>query len=136
MESMVNITGIKPTNLASLNGAKILARITFSETSMHIQIDLPPSVDSSMEHLRQEFAKIESHFSSTSLEIMRYLLTFPIGQANRKGLSQNVWGRKGATFGAIRQAIRRLNTALTIRDFGYIVRGSRKGIYRFVPLER
>ena len=136
MKPMVNVTGISPDTLALLNGAEIPARITFSETTIHIQINLPPPVDSSVEHLRREFAKIESHFSSTSLEIMRYLLTFPIGQANRKGLMQNVWGRKGTTFGAIRQAVRRLNTILTIRDFGYIVRGSRKGIYRFVPLER
>ena len=136
MEMMSNIIGISPDTLALLNGAEIPASITLSETTINIQINLPPPVDSSVEHLRRKFAKIESHFSSTSLEIMRYLLTFPTGRANREGLMQNVWGRKGATFGAIRQAVRRLNTTLTIRDFGYIVRGSRKGIYRFVPLER
>jgi DNA-binding winged helix-turn-helix (wHTH) protein len=89
-----------------------------------------------VEHLRQEFKKIESHFSGMSLEIMRYLLTFPVGQANRNGLMHNVWGRKGATLGAIRQSVRRLNAALKVWEFGYTIRGSRKGIYRFVPLER
>ena len=123
-------------NLDSLVGMEILDRVVTTETVLCVQFKPPSLGESSVEHLRQEFEKIKSHFSGTSLEIMRYLLTFPVGQASRDGLMQNVWGRKGTTLGAIRQSVHRLNAALTVRKFGYTIRGSRKGIYRFVPLER
>ena len=123
-------------NLDLLIGTEILDRIVTTETVLCVQFKPPSLGESSVEHLRQEFKKIESHFSGMSLEIMRYLLTFPVGQASRNGLMHNVWGRKGATLGAIRQSVRRLNAALKVWEFGYTIRGSRKGIYRFVPLER
>jgi hypothetical protein len=139
MKPMVNISGICPANLASWNGAEVSVRITFSETSIHIQIERPPPVDSSVEHLRQEFAKIESHFSGQSLKIIRHLLATCNGQANRSQLMKAVLKKTTATFGAVRQAILRLNIELADHDFGYTVRGNlkgSKGIYRLVPVEK
>ena len=136
MMSLEITTEICYANLDSLIGTEILDRIVTTETVLCVQYKPPSLGESSVEYLRQEFKKIESHFSGTSLEIMRYLLTFPVGQASRNGLRQNVWGRKGATLGAIRQSVHRLNAALTVREFGYTVKGSRKGIYRFIPLKR
>ena len=135
MKPMVNITGISPNTLASLNGAEIPARITFSETTIHIQIDLPPPVNSFVKRLRHDFVKIESHFSGQSLEIMQCLLASPEGQASRNGLIDGIW-EKVPTFGAIRQAIRRLNAVLTKLNVGYTVRGNRKGIYRLLQIEK
>jgi hypothetical protein len=91
MKPMVNITGISPDTLASLNGAKISVHITFSETTIHIQIERPPPVDFSVEHLRQEFAKIELHFSGKSLEIMQYLLATEEGKTHRERLKEDIW---------------------------------------------
>ena len=136
MKSMAITVETCYANFTSLIGTEIFDRAVTTETVLCAQSESPPSVKSSVEYLRQEFTKIESHFSGTPLEIMRYLLTFPEGQANRNGLMQNVWGRKGATLGAIRQSVRRLNAILMALGFGYTVRGSRKGIYRFVPIEK
>ena len=89
-----------------------------------------------MERLRQEFKKIESHFFGKPLEVMRCLLADPKGQAHRAKLMTEVWQETVPMFGTIRQAVRRLNLALTDHNFGYVVRGCRKGIYRIVPIEK
>jgi hypothetical protein len=123
-------------NLDSLIGTEIFECVVTSETALCVQFKPPPPGEYSVEYLRQEFEKIESQFSGISLEIMRYLLTFPEGQASHTKLMENVWGKKAPTFGAFRQSVHRLNIALTVRNFGYIVRGNRKGIYRFVPIKK
>jgi hypothetical protein len=132
--SEITIT-TSPANLALWYGTDIPARVTFSETTIAIRFESPPT-ESFIEQLQQQFAKIESHFSDNSLKIMQYLFTLPEGQASRNGLMEKVWGKTVPTFGAIRQAIRRLNTDLTKRHFGYTIRGSRNGIYRFIPIEK
>lgn len=139
MKPMVNITGINPTNTVSWNGTDIPARITFSETSMHIQFDLPPPADSSVEHLRREFAKIESHFSGIPLEIIRYILATEEGKTHREQLKANIWTENYPANPCFRRAINRLNAGLAKQDFGYTVNGNQKGaksIYQFVPIEK
>ena len=134
MKPMEIIIETSLANIASWNGMTIPVHVTTSATTIHVRFESPPSADSSMEHLRREFGKIESHFSGQSLGIMRCLLASPAGQASRKELMDDIW-EKVPMFGAIRQSVRRLNAVLIELNFGYIVRGSRKGIYRFVPIE-
>ena len=138
MKPMVNVTGINPGTLALLNGAEIPARITFVDASMHIQIDLPPPMDSSVESLRREFAKIELHFSGKSLEIMQNLLATEEGKMHREKLKSDIWMENYPGNPCVRRAIHRLNAGLAKQNFGYIVRGNLKGsksVYRLVPIE-
>jgi hypothetical protein len=139
MKQMVNITGINPVSLALLNGAEVSARLTFSETSIHIQIERPPPPDSSVEHLRQEFAKIELHFSGKSLEIMQYLLATEEGKTHREKLKADIWAENYPANPCVRRAIHRLNAGLAEQNFGYTVCGNlkgSKGVYRLVPIEK
>jgi len=138
MEMMNNITGINPTNLASWSGTEVFVHIPIPTTgeTVRVRFELLPPAGSFMEHLRREFAKIGSHFSGKPLEVMQYLLATSKGQASGRKLWEDVWEKSAPTFGAIRQAVRRLNIVLTEHNFGYVVQGSRKGIYRFVPIKK
>ena len=140
MESMKITIGTSPANLASLSGVAIPARITFSETSMHIQIDPPsPPMHSFMANLRREFAKIKSFFSGQSLAIMQCILATEEGKIHRETLKTEIWTENYPANPCVRRAIHRLNTNLAKHGFGYGVRGNLKGtkeIYRIVLLEK
>ena len=138
MEPMVNITGSDPDNFSAGNGTEVLAHNpTTGETMrMRIRIELLPPACSFIEQLRQEFAMIELYFSGKPMAVMQCLLAEPEGQASRAKLMKEVWGKAVPRFSAIRQVVRRLNADLKDRSFGYVVRGSRKGIYRIVPFEK
>jgi len=130
------IVGNCPTDLASWNEIEVSAHCAIVDETILIRVTLSPPTGSFMERLRQEFAKIESHFSGKLLGIMQCLLADSEGQASRTKLMKEVWGEAVQMFGTIRQVVFRLNTALTKQNFGYTIKGSRKGIYRLVPVEK
>jgi len=127
--------GITATELALLNRTEVPTRFTFTtEAKINIQLEPPPPVSSYIECLRQEFTKIEPSLSGQSLEIMQFLLLdTPNGQVRREELIENIWVDDVPTGGRVRNAIFELNRRLEELEFGYVVRGSRRGIFKIEP---
>jgi hypothetical protein len=116
-------------NLADLvaqNEINVSATITLAQP----QFKPPPPPNPFMERLRKEFKKIEHRLANQSLEIMLLLLDTQWGQTSRDELIESIWTHSIPTFDRVRNAICVLNRQLDDLQFGYVVKGSRRGIIK------
>ena len=127
--------GIHPADLAPWNGAEVPVRFIFTETGVEVcfpkLLNLTPEV---LDRLRAEFPLIKTSLSPRSREIMWSLLQTSEGMATREELIDQVWTENVPTWSCVRKAVHVLNKKLAQMKYGYIIRGSRKGVYRLRPL--
>lgn len=124
---------ISPADLAPWNGAEVPVRFVFTETGGTFHLPPPPHLSPEvLKQLRVDYAKIASHLTEQSQEILWFLLNTSGGQATRQELMKHVWPDKFPTYGAVRQAVAQLRQSLIRLEFGCIVSGSRSGVYSIV----
>ena len=136
MKTLEIVIKISPADLAPWDGAEVPVRFVISETGIAVHYPSPPNLmPEILERLRVSYVEIASSLTCQSREIFCFLLNTSGGQATYQELIDHVWPQdKYPSKGTVRQAVFQLRNSLKRLNFGYIVSGSRPGIYSIVPV--
>ena len=142
MKPLEMTIAISPVDLAPWKGADVPVRFIITKRSVEVCFPQPPNLTPDvltpevLRQLRTDFSEIKLSLSLQSRELLWFLLNTANGKATREELIEGVWPKKIPTWGDVRKAVHSLNTALKQLNFGWIVRGERKGVYHLVPFSR
>ena len=133
---------ISPADLAPWNGAEVPVRFVFTKRRVEVILPQPSNLalevltPETLERLRATFSEIKLSLSLQSRDLLWYLLNTADGKATREELIESIWQKKVPTWGGVRKAVNSLNDTLKQLNFGWIVRGERKGVFHLVTFSR